>query len=148
MAIKPKTYDLKRVYLSIGGYQIGGYGTDGGIEFAFGSPIGEGSVGADGQGTFSRNNDPSMTCTITVMETSRSYRDLATLARNQAAEAPIGAMPFLMRDELNGDSVSDPYAVFMEHAVPSKGRTAGERVYVLWLPNAREDATYGTAIAL
>lgn len=148
MSIKPKTYDLKAVYLTIGGYEIGGYGTDGGIEFAMGAPIGEGVIGADGAGTFSRNNDKSMTCTITVMETSKSYRDLATLARNQAAETPIGALAFLCRDTINGDEVSEPYAVFMEHGVPSKAKAAGERVFVIWLPNGAEDAKYGASIAL
>lgn len=148
MSIKPKTYDLKAVYLTIGGYEIGGYGADGGIEFANGSPIGEGVVGADGQGTFSRNNDQSMTCTITVMETSRGYRDLATLARNQASQTPIDALSFICRDVINGDEVSEPYAVFMEHAAPSKAKAAGERVFVLWLPNGREDAKYGASIAL
>lgn len=148
MGLAPKTYDLKAVHLVIGGYLISGYGADGGIEFEFGAPVGEFSVGADGQGTFSRNNDPSMTATITVMETSRAYRDLATLARAQAAATPIPALSFLCRDTVNGDSVSDPNAIFVETPAPSKGKAAGERVFVIVLPNGREDATYGELIAL
>ena len=148
MAQRPTHYDLKSVYLTIGGYEIGGYGADGGIEFANGSPVREAMVGADGHGVSSETNDKSMTCTITVMETSKSYRDLATLARNQDGQRPLEALSFLCRDILNGDEVSEPYAVFLEHAVPSKGKSASERVFVIWLPNGREDAKYGASIAL
>lgn len=143
-----KTYDLKSVYLIIGGYRIGGYGAEGGIEFEFGAPIGEPTIGADGAAVFSRNNDDSMTCRITVLETSKSYRDLATLMAAQREEAPIEALNFLMRDDINGDQVKDQYATFMERPAPSKAKKAGERVFVLFLPNAASTAQFGASIAV
>lgn len=141
-----KTYDLKKVLVTIGGYRIGGWGNDGGIELAYQSPVGELSTGADGQSTFSRNNDPVMIATITVMETSRSYRDLYTLARAQAATDAITPLAFLLKDPISGDAVADDYATFVETPAPSKAKTAGERVFVVALPNARDNSKFGELI--
>ena len=85
MSTPLKTYDLQSVYLTLGGYRIGGYGEDGGIEFEYSADIGELKTGADGQSVFSRINNPAMLCTITVMETSLSYKQLADLMQAQAA---------------------------------------------------------------
>lgn len=133
-----KTYDLNEVFLLVGGRRIGGYGEDGGIEFELAADRGEVAVGADGQVTFSRTNNNLVMCNITVMETSKSYRDLADLYTTQAAEAPIEALDFLCEDEINGDKVQDQYATFVQVPVPSKGRVAGERVFRLALPNAAD----------
>jgi hypothetical protein len=143
-----KTYDLNAVYLLIGGYQIGGYGADGGIEVEWTSPIGEMTIGADGLGTFSRNNDASASVTITVMETSRSYRDLATLMQAQDAEESISALGFLLRDEVNGDEIAEEYPVFTDRPGVSKTKKAGERVFKLNLPSAALNTKFGSAIAV
>lgn len=138
-----KTYDLRRVYLLIGGYQIGGYGADGGIELEWAEDIGEGVVGADGLGTFSRSNNKAATVTVTVMETSQSYRDLATLMATQEAETEISGLGFLLKDDINGDKVAEQYPVFLSRPGISKTKKAGERQFKLWLPNAAENTTFG-----
>ena len=131
-----KTYDLNSVFLVIGGRRIGGFGEDGGIEFEFSTERGEMAIIADGQATFSQTNNNLMFATVTVMETSKSYRDLADLYTTQAAEAPKERLNFLMEDELSGDKVTDQYAVFIAVPAPSKGRVAGEREFRIALPNA------------
>ena len=142
-----KTYDFRQVTLVIGGFDIGGYGDDGGIDVEWGADVGEMSVGIDGEATFSADNNESATVTITVKETSRSYRDLAGLYTTQKAQRPIEALNFLMRDAINGDEVKDRFAAFLSLPGMSKGKTAGERVFVLALPNARANAKFGNSIA-
>jgi hypothetical protein len=143
-----KTYDLASVYLIIGGYRIGGYGEEGGIEFEYGADIGETKVGADGQATFSRNNNDSMIVTITVMETSKSYKDLAALMQAQIDAETIEALAFLMEDEINGDKIRAAYATFLTRPTPNKGRTVGERAFKVFLPNAATEAQFGANIAI
>jgi len=86
MSTPLKTYDLASVFLLIGGYQIGGFGEDGAVSFEYGKPVASAKVGGDGQAVVSRNNDYSMTATITVMESSKSYKDLFTLYSAQQEE--------------------------------------------------------------
>lgn len=143
-----KTYDLASVYLLVGGYRLGGFGEEGGIEFEYGADIGETKVGADGQATFSRNNNDSMTATITLMETSKSYRDLAALMQAQIDAETIEALSFRMEDEINGDKVSARYATFLTRPTPNKGRAAGERQFKIFLPNAAAEAKFGASIAI
>ena len=81
-------------------------------------------------------NNYAMYVNITVMETSKSYRDLADLYTTQATQRPIERLNYLHEDELNGDKVTDQYAAFVQIPAPSKARAAGERVFRLLLPNA------------
>lgn len=143
-----KTYDLKAVYLLVGGYRIGGFGEQGAVSFEYGSNLVETTISADGQGTVSRSNDDSMTATITVMETSKSYKDLAALMVAQQAQSPITRLEFLMKDDINGDKVSARHAVFTMRPKPNKAKKVGEREFELWLPNAGENAQFGANIAI
>lgn len=143
-----KTYDLKSVYLLVGGYRIGGFGEEGAIAFEYGADLVEPTVSADGQGTVSRSNDDSMTATVTVMETSKSYKDLAALLIAQQAQSPITRLEFMMKDEINGDKVSGRYAVFLNRPTPNKGKKVGEREFKLWLSNSGETAEFGASISI
>jgi len=148
MSTPLKTYDLQSVYLTLGGYRIGGYGEDGGIEFEYSADIGELKTGADGQSVFSRINNPAMLCTITVMETSLSYKQLANLMQAQAALEQIERLEFSMEDEINGDKVTEQYATFIARPVPSKGKAAGERQFKIALPNAATTAKFGANLSI
>lgn len=142
-----KSYDFRKVITTVGRINLSGYGDDGGIEVDWGSAAMEKAVGAYGDVTYSKINDESCTVTITVRESSRTYRDLMALQRTQAAgEGPIEPLAFYMRDLINGDELKDRYCVFMELPSMSKGRTAGDRVFVLDLPNARGKALFGAKI--
>lgn len=143
-----KTYDLKAVYLTIGGYRIGGYGASGGVSMAYGADIATPTVGADGEAAVSRSNDNSMTATITVMETSKSYRDLATLQAAQMAQEAITRLEFSLEDEINGDKFSDQYAVFLNRPDVAKGKGVGERVFKVFLGSAAETAKFGSKISV
>lgn len=140
-----KTYDFDRVLLIIGGFEISGYGDDGGIEYEYPSPVLEHGAGADGQVTVSRTNDNRVIAHVTVKETSKAYRDLATLAKAQAAQPSIAPLPYLMRCVTTGDEMSDQYAAFLNVPTPSKARTAGDRVFDILLPNGRATMKLGSA---
>lgn len=131
-----KTYDISQNYITMNGHRIGGYGDDGGIEYEHGSDLVEVAVGADGEVTFSRSNNWLMYANITVRENSNSCRMLAQMQQMQEASPTIVPIAFYHRDALNGDEVRDG-AVFVQVPGPSKGRTAGERVFRIALPNGR-----------
>ena len=48
-----RTHDFSQFVLTVGGIIIGGFGDDGGVEFEMGADVGEDTVGADGEVTFS-----------------------------------------------------------------------------------------------
>lgn len=151
MSVIPGLHNLKLVQLSIGGVPISGYGEEGGIEFEFGSTVTETTVGADGHSVTSVNNDDSMRVRITLQPTTRAYGLMFQLYRTQrTAMNTVGRvppMPFLMVAP-NGDKVDEPFAIFEELPPPSQARTAGERVFTLFLPTARQRAVLGGATLL
>lgn len=121
--------------LVLGGEKIGGFGEDGGVEYELASDTYEDVNGADSITTISQLNDPRMYANITVMETSSSYRVLFGLWKTQKEQLIKQPMPFLHKDIINGDSTKAVTAVFMAPPVPSKARTAGERVFRILLPD-------------
>lgn len=139
-----KTYDFTENDVVLGGHRLSGYGEDGGVEYEQASEIGDHVAGADGQVTFSRNNDKRVIATITVMETSRAYQVLAELLRAQQAQTEIEPLTYLHRDNINGDQVQSKYAVFLNRPNPSKERTAGEREFQVLLPYAADKMQLGT----
>ena len=148
MAVKTKTYNLRAIQLSVGGRKIGGYGTDGGISITWGSDLFEVAVGADGQGVASVSNDQSAMIEITVMETAKGYKDLAELQKAQLGElqdgGAIGRMEVRMKDPINGDKIGEQYGVFVNRPEMAKAKTAGERVFRIWCPNAGDTVEMGT----
>ncbi len=138
-----KTYDFAKNKLVIGPFVIGGFGDDGGIEYEPMSDIGEPTYGADGEGTFSRQNNRGVIVTITLKETSNSVRDLDNLRRTQQLQRKIAPLNYNHFDTLSGDKVKSAQCVFLNWAAPSKARNAGERVYRLWLPYSADGTVEG-----
>lgn len=139
-----KTYDFKANDISVGGFLLSGYAAEGGVEYEMSSEIGEHVAGADGQVTFSRNNDKRVVATITVMETSRSYQVLAELMQAQQDETSVQPLAYMHRDSINGDTVASAYVVFLNRPTPSKARAAGEREFQLLLPYAADKIKFGS----
>ena len=139
-----KTYDLSKVRCIVGTFVIGGFAADGGVEIEQAADIGEVTTGATGETVFSANNDKTLFVNITVLETSKSYRNLAALMKLQEARiGPILPLPFLLVDAINGDTISSAYATFVARPGLAKGKTVGERVFRLALPGAAATAIYG-----
>lgn len=130
-----KTYDLREVFLVIGGQRIRGFGPDDVIEFEHNADLAEHTVGADGEVTIARSNDASMMCTITVMETSTAYKALGDQLDEQNLEQSIQRRAFLMRDSISGEEISDDFCAFLTRPIPSKNRGPGTRSFKLLLPN-------------
>ena len=130
--------------LVIGPYDIGGFAEDGGIEYEFGSDIYEHVSGADSQVTVSQLNDYRMIATVTLMETSASYKrlfDLLTIQRAQLKKLPLS---FMHRDQINGDQVAVGTIIFLNWPAPSKARTAGEREFRILLPDGAKNFQGGS----
>lgn len=144
-----KSYNFGLVQITIGGIPIGGFGTDGGIEFEQGSDLFEKTVGATGLVTYSLLNDDSMEATITVMETSAGYAALAAAMSAQvlavSATGVIPPLPFAMIDVSTGDTLASAFCVFMTRPNMNKGRVAGVREFRISLVGAGALASYGTA---
>lgn len=142
-----KTFDLVACITALGGVGIDGWGESDAIAFEAASPVAEDSISADGQVTINRNNDKRVYATITVRENSLAARRLWELYSTQKAQASIAPMPFLMRDTISGDTISDQYAAFLEVPMPSKGKRSQDRQFKLVLPNGLDNAALATAIA-
>jgi hypothetical protein len=140
-----KRYDLKAVDLIIAGLRITGFGENAAIEFEEERDLGEITVGADGAAIFSSLNSKTLFVTITLLESTVGYTTLAGIMQAQIANHDLGLptlpIAFLMTDRLNGDSVASVDTFFVQRPVASKGRTVGERVFRLVLPDANR--TYG-----
>lgn len=135
-----KGYDLKRVVCSVGGVVISGYGDSDAVSVAWDSDLQESRKTADGDVLYSRNNDGSMTVTITLHQRSRAYALLAGLMQTQIlAEDTTGVLaplPFMLQDLANGDNISAADCVFLNRPAPSKGKTVGDVQFKLHLPKA------------
>ncbi len=129
-----RTHDFSQFVLTVGGIIIGGFGDDGGVEFEMGADVGEDTVGADGEVTFSRNNDKRMYCDITVKQTSAGHARLSAMAAIQAAQPEILPLPFESFNPRTGERVSSEYAVFKTVPGASEQKSAQDRVYRLMLP--------------
>lgn len=144
---RTKTYNLALLQLSVGGRKIGGFGAEGGVTITWGGDLFDVQVGADGEAVASFNNDQSAIVEITVMESSKGYRDLAELQAKQLGEVrtgPLGRMEVRMKDPINGDKLADQYGVFLNRPEMTKGKVAGERVFRISCPNAGASLEMGT----
>lgn len=142
MALGPGTYDLTAVMLMIGGIQITGFADGDVITFTHPEALVEPTVGADGQVVMSKLANDHMECEITLLPTSESYPLLYELL---VAQHPPGIgtkivpLAFLCEDTINGEQVSTSDAVFTARPDVSMGKTIGDRVFKMYLPNAGAD---------
>lgn len=133
----PKFYNFKANRLLIGGFEIGGFDDEGGIEYELGDDIHRHVSTSDGETVVSRVNDPRITATVTLKETSAGYKKLFGLLRAQVAvEDALLPLPYLHLDPINGDIVTSSHIVFLNHPAPSKARDAGSREFQILLPYA------------
>jgi hypothetical protein len=141
---RTKTYDPKKLILTLNGLALVVGGETAMIDFEMASPAASDVVSATGDVTINRSADERMYATITVMETSNAARVLDQLRQAQAAQPFILPMPFVLLDPISGDTVSDPEAAFLEIPGPSKASTAGEREFKLVLPHGRNTMRLAT----
>jgi len=142
-----KTYNLATCFVAVGPVVVSGYSEDGGLEYEEGGDLFEDQVGSDGESVSSRVNNHDVYCNISLMETSKAYRDLMLLLEAQLlavdAGTPITPLPFAMNCSSTGDTCLSLYTTFMARPPQTKGRTAGERVFRLKLNKPKR--TYGLA---
>jgi hypothetical protein len=147
MITPAKPYDLAIVEAAIGSNSIGGYGAEGGMVFEQAAQVGEFTIGATGFGTFVVDNNNLVLCTITVQPHTQTYRLLATALENQLAQmkatGQIAPLPFFMFDPTNGDTVSEPFAVFTQRPNPSKVKALTDMEFQIGLPNAADQMIQG-----
>ena len=143
----PRFYNFKANIITFNGLEITGFGDDGGVEYEMGDDIHRDASTADGETIVSRVNDARLYATFTVMETSRGYRILSELLREQlSVETAIPPLPYIHIDPINGDVVRSSHAVFMQHPSPSKARDEGTREFRILLPYAAYSMELGIAI--
>lgn len=147
-----KTYDFAHNKFGLAGLTgnliLEGFADDGGVEYEAVEDEGEVTYGSDGEATFSRSNTRGLIVTITLKETSNSISKLDNLRRAQRSTRKIQPMTWSHVDLLTGDVVGSAYAIFLDPAMPSKGKTAGSRTYRLHLPYASRDTVEGATNSL
>ena len=145
MGTLAKSYDLAQVQCILGGVIVGGYGEEGGLEIA---PAADGpftaSTGADDLTVFSKTNNTDSIATITVSEKAASYAGLGALMKVQANGLVPVIVPlfFSLFDPSSGETVTSAYPVFVQRPTVTKGRVAGERIFVVHLPGAATSTLY------
>lgn len=138
-----KTYDIAHNKFALGPVLLQGFGDDTAVEYEAVEDEGEVTYGSDGEATFSRSNTRGLILTITFKETSNSITKLDDLRRQQRAQRKIQPLIWNHVDLLTGDVVGSAYAIFLNPAMPSKGKTAGERTFRLHLPYASANTVEG-----
>lgn len=132
-----KFYDFAQVNIIVDGFSLSGFDDDGGVEYDVQSEEYEHAVGADGQTTVSRTNDPRAVVTITVKQTGKANTILSSLQQEQAAQPNPFQPPivYVHRDPNTGDVINEPQAVFLQRPSPNANKTAGSREFTLLLPH-------------
>ena len=133
------TYDLTAVMLMIGGIHVTGFGDGDVISFTHPEDLAEPTVGADGGVVISRLANDHMECQITLLPTTQAYPLLYALltAQHPAGDAGrIDPIAFLCEDTINGEKITSPSTVFLNRPEVAMGKTVGERVFRLYLPDA------------
>ena len=145
--MEPKHWDLNLIICSINGLRIGGYGEQEAISMGADNDLYMMQTTADGGKIYSRTGDRGITLEISVMNTSKSYRDLALLMQTQhglqgprsAAPTTILPLPFRLADPVVGDFINSRHTMFMNYALPQKGQTAQAVRFRISLPEPRID---------
>jgi hypothetical protein len=126
-----RTYDPKRIIITIGSHVVSGYAEDTFISI---EETGDGvsaMAGADGEVGRSVSNNPLHDITLTVMATSPTNDYLSRLRQRDRASGGAGVVPFTLRD-LNGTTLfvaSQAWVVKMP--TQEYGATLGEREWAL-----------------
>ncbi len=132
----------------LGPLNLSGYGDEGALEYA---PTSEDDVevvaGYDGGVVANHILDDSVILTISVRETSRTYRELGALLQLQRAARSRGQAvpryPWRHIDALNGDEVNVAATIFVGGPGLTKTNRFSNRPFKLLLPNAKLSFRYG-----
>lgn len=126
-----RTYDPKRIVITIGSHIVTGYAED---TFITVEQTGDGTTamsGADGEVGRSFSNNPLNDITLTVMATSPTNDYLSRLWARDKASGGAGMVPFTMQD-LRGSSVfAASQAWVVKMPAQEFGREVGEREWTL-----------------
>lgn len=100
-----RTFDSKKVIVSVGGNEITGFADGDAIEVSWNSEEWLQTAGIKGDITWNRNNDESGVVTLTLKSLSPSLIDLKEIAKGQATEAD--AIDVSITDKnTNGEKIS------------------------------------------
>lgn len=126
-----KTYDAKRINITIGSHTVKGYAEDTFISI---EPDGDGTAaqaGADGEVARSLSNNPLHTITLTLQQTSDTNDFLSDLLKRDRASGGGGVVPLQVLD-LRGTSLfAASQAWVVNWPTIENGSGVGEREWVL-----------------
>ncbi|MFB6371626.1 MAG: hypothetical protein ABEN55_00590, partial [Bradymonadaceae bacterium] len=94
------------------------------------------------------NHDNLVTATISLSQMAMTVQRLDAMRRAQAEQSPILPCPFFMRNPLNGDSIKDKWAVFLNTPAPDQESEAGAREFTIALPNGRDQIELASALSI
>jgi hypothetical protein len=124
---------------------IDGYGEGGAISLSPENDIHSLTIGQDGAVAVSKNLNNLVMAEITLLQTSRTYRQLARLATAQY-QTGIIQCNFFYRDPDTGDQVIEPNAIFQTIPSIEAEAEATDRTISIALPHARDQMTFGASI--
>ncbi len=138
----PQSYNLSAVFLMIQGIEVTGFGDGDVITFTHPEDLVEPVVGADGEVVMSGLSNDHMECEIILLPTTAAYALLYQLLVEQhpaTGAKRIESLSFICRDTINGETVTSAQAVFLNRPEVTMGKTVGERVFRLYLPDGGRD---------
>lgn len=139
-----RSYSLRNVSLSIGGFIVTGFGRTSAFEWGWTAGLWSRATGVDGQNQYQTIQERIIQATITVLGTSRAYQILSQLFVQQTGDGGLVVPTVLtpMRLQLIDRSTGDFIAgncIFMTRPSPSKGQELGDAVFGIEIPNPRVD---------
>lgn len=137
-----KEYNFAEQNIIVDGRSLSGFDDDGTVSYEPQDDRYTHSVGADGQTTVSKVNDPRVVATLTVKESGKAYEDLAQLHARQGVNLQANLFSYIHRDPRNGDLIRSNQAVFLNYPSVEKAKEAGSREFTILLPNAAEAFLY------
>ncbi|MEN0065936.1 MAG: hypothetical protein AAGA48_27595 [Myxococcota bacterium] len=146
-------YDLKSITLTLGGFQIEGFAENEAIRFEWADDAARVTHTADGAMVVSRSTIDTLFVTLSVMNTSDSYRELAAQVYEQHGFGlprelrpnQIGPNPFQMIDGPIGDFCNSRHAVYLNRPNLDKSSNAGMTQFRLALNKPRFQFGLNTA---
>lgn len=126
-----RTYDPKKIVITIGPHIVTGYAED---EFISIEPVGDGTTsmsGADGEVVRSLSNDGRHTITLTVQAQSPTNTYLSNLMRLDRASGGRGIVPFMLRDLLGTSLFAASQCWVVNTPTQGFGAQATEREWAL-----------------
>lgn len=146
-----KEYVLASNTFILGALNLSGFGDEGAVEYAATTEDdAEIVTGYDGGSVINWSQDGGVIATVSVRETSRTYRELGALLQAQrlllSQGLPSVPYPWTHIDAFNGDKISVPDARIISGPGLTKTNRFSNRPFKIFLPNAKQLMRYGTTI--